>query len=192
MEQVGRKGAVLFVNNSKATNADSSAQALACFNDMFWIAGGKPKTGGIKSLRKVLPAHPQGLSDRRGGGGIRRGRSTARWLCDRRHARPRGRPRPRDAEASGLSEPVVLLSPACASFDQYPNFEVRGDAFRELVLALPGVSRRAKVLNLCGNQSAQLTILATRRVRATRDEEQPWSRARNARPSAIGGGRSTG
>jgi len=45
----------------------------------------------------------------------------------------------RDADASGLSEAVVLLSPACASFDQYRNFEVRGDKFRELVRALPGL-----------------------------------------------------
>ena len=44
-----------------------------------------------------------------------------------------------DAAASGLKEPVVLLSPACASFDQYRNFEVRGDAFRDLVLAIPGM-----------------------------------------------------
>jgi UDP-N-acetylmuramoylalanine--D-glutamate ligase len=46
----------------------------------------------------------------------------------------------RDAAASGLKEPVVLLSPACASFDQYRNFEVRGDKFRELVSAIPGVA----------------------------------------------------
>jgi UDP-N-acetylmuramoylalanine--D-glutamate ligase len=46
----------------------------------------------------------------------------------------------RDAEASGLKEPVVLLSPACASFDQYPNFEVRGKAFTDIVLAIPGVA----------------------------------------------------
>ena len=48
-------------------------------------------------------------------------------------------PPPRDAAASGLKEPVVLLSPACASFDQYPNFEVRGKAFTDLVLAIPGI-----------------------------------------------------
>jgi UDP-N-acetylmuramoylalanine--D-glutamate ligase len=45
----------------------------------------------------------------------------------------------RDAEASAAAEPVVLLSPACASFDQYRNFEIRGTAFRDLVQALPGV-----------------------------------------------------
>ena len=55
MEEVGRRDAVLFVNDSKATNADSAAQALACFGDIFWIAGGKPKTGGIESLREFFP-----------------------------------------------------------------------------------------------------------------------------------------
>jgi UDP-N-acetylmuramoylalanine--D-glutamate ligase len=45
----------------------------------------------------------------------------------------------RDAEAADVKEPVVLLSPACASFDQFRNFEARGDAFRELVRALPGL-----------------------------------------------------
>ena len=55
MEELGRRGAVLYVNDSKATNADSAAQALACFTDIFWIAGGKPKTGGIESLRGFFP-----------------------------------------------------------------------------------------------------------------------------------------
>ena len=55
MQQVGRKGNVLFVNDSKATNADSAAKALASFNDIYWIAGGKPKTGGIEGLAEFFP-----------------------------------------------------------------------------------------------------------------------------------------
>src|SRR5450432_680668 len=55
METIARKGRVLFVNDSKATNADSAARALACFSDIFWIAGGKPKTGGIDSLAGFFP-----------------------------------------------------------------------------------------------------------------------------------------
>ena len=55
MQQIGRKGNVLFVNDSKATNADSAAKALASFSDIFWIAGGKPKTGGIASLAEFFP-----------------------------------------------------------------------------------------------------------------------------------------
>src|SRR3954468_12935969 len=55
MEQVGRVGNVLFINDSKATNADSTAQALACFPDIFWIAGGVPKAGGISTLEKFFP-----------------------------------------------------------------------------------------------------------------------------------------
>ncbi len=55
MEEIGRKGKVLFVNNSKATNADSTAKALASFNDIFWIAGGLPKAGGIAGLAEFFP-----------------------------------------------------------------------------------------------------------------------------------------
>ena len=141
MEQVGRKGSVLFVNDSKATNADSAAQALVCFVDIFWIAGGKPKTGGITPLAGFFPR-------------IRKayliGEAAAEFAqtldgkvayeivgtLDRAVAASA-----RDAAAAALREPVVLLSPACASFDQYPNFEVRGTAFRDLVLALPGMRR---------------------------------------------------
>ena len=139
MEEVGRRGTVLFVNNSKATNADSAAQALVCFNDIFWIAGGKPKTGGIESLRGFFPR-------------IRKtyligeaAKEFAATLGSRVPYEITGTldkalsAAARDAEASGAREPVVLLSPACASFDQYRNFELRGDAFRALVRALPGV-----------------------------------------------------
>jgi UDP-N-acetylmuramoylalanine--D-glutamate ligase len=139
MEQVGRKGAVLFVNDSKATNADSSAQALACFDNMFWIAGGKPKTGGITSLERffarIRKAYLVGEA----------AEEFARTLDGKVAYAIAGtidravEMSARDAEASGLKEPVVLLSPACASFDQYRNFEIRGDHFRELVLRLPGL-----------------------------------------------------
>ena len=60
-----------FINDSKATNADATARALAVYPDIFWIAGGKPKEGGIESRWRHFPAHPQGLSDRRGGAAFR-------------------------------------------------------------------------------------------------------------------------
>jgi UDP-N-acetylmuramoylalanine--D-glutamate ligase len=140
MEQVGRKGPVLFVNDSKATNADSAAQALASFTDIFWIAGGKPKTGGITSLEKFFPRIRKAYLIGEAAADFARtldgkvAYEMARTL-DRAVSAAAG-----DAEGSGLNEPVVLLSPACASFDQYRNFEVRGDRFRELVLALPGIA----------------------------------------------------
>jgi len=140
MQQVGRKGNVLFVNDSKATNADSAAKALASFNDIFWIAGGKPKTGGINSLAEFFPR-------------IRRAyligeaaNEFARTLDGKVSYEIDGilpaavDAATRDAEASGFEEPVVLLSPACASFDQYPNFEVRGKAFVDAVTAISGVT----------------------------------------------------
>ena len=54
-KQVGRLGRVLFVNDSKATNADAAEKALLSFTDIFWIAGGKPKEGGIEPLRPLFP-----------------------------------------------------------------------------------------------------------------------------------------
>ena len=142
MEEVGRRGAVLFVNDSKATNADSAAQALACFHDIFWIAGGRPKTGGIEGLRSFFPR-------------IRKayliGEAADQFAATLADAVPHEitgtlekalAAAARDAATSSAHEPVVLLSPACASFDQYRNFEVRGDAFRALVHALPGLQKR--------------------------------------------------
>jgi len=139
MEEVGRKDRALFINDSKATNADSAAQALACFDDIFWIAGGKPKTGGISSLSGFFPrirkayligaaaeefaANLDGKVDHVTAGTLDRAVDEAA----------------RDAAASGLDHPVVLLSPACASFDQFQSFEARGTVFRNLVQKLPGV-----------------------------------------------------
>jgi UDP-N-acetylmuramoylalanine--D-glutamate ligase len=142
MEEIGRRGAVLFVNDSKATNADSAAQALACFSDIFWIAGGRPKTGGIESLRSFFPR-------------IRKayliGEAADQFAATLADSAPHEitatldkalAAAARDVAASSATEPVVLLSPACASFDQYRNFEIRGDAFRTLVEALPGLEKK--------------------------------------------------
>ena len=104
------------------------------FADIFWIAGGKPKTGGITSLAEFFPrirkayligeaaAEFAAHARRQGAVRDRRARSTSRWPA------PRATPK-----RPGSPEPVVLLSPACASFDQYRNFEIRGAAFRDLV-----------------------------------------------------------
>jgi UDP-N-acetylmuramoylalanine--D-glutamate ligase len=140
MQQIGRKGRVLFVNDSKATNADSAAKALGSFHDIFWIAGGKPKTGGITSLAEFFPR-------------IRKayliGEAAKEFAATLDGKVPNEIDEvlsaavdaaARDAEASDAKEPVVLLSPACASFDQYPNFEVRGQAFTDIVRATPGVN----------------------------------------------------
>ena len=140
MQQVGRKGNVLFVNDSKATNADSAAKALASFHDIYWIAGGKAKSGGINSLAEFFPRIRKAYL-------IGEAANDFAKTLEGRVPNEINRVLPaaidaasRDAAASGLKEPVVLLSPACASFDQYPNFEVRGKAFSDIVLAIPGVT----------------------------------------------------
>lgn len=139
MEQVGRLGRVLFVNDSKATNADSTAQALASFDRIHWIVGGKPKSGGITSLGgffdRVAKAYLVGAST-----------DEFAATLDGRVAYERAGTIDRalelataEAARDGAEEPVVLLSPACASYDQFKNFEIRGDHFRALVKAIPGI-----------------------------------------------------
>ena len=140
MQPVASKGNVLFVNDSKATNADSTAKALASFTDIFWIAGGRAKTGGIDSLAEYFPRIAKAYL-------IGEAANEFARTLDRRVAYEKTGvlsaavdAAARDAAASGLKEAVVLLSPACASFDQYPNFEVRGKAFVDLVRAIPGIN----------------------------------------------------
>ena len=140
MQPIGRKGNVLFVNNSKATNADSAAKALASFTDIFWIAGGKPKTDGITSLAEFFPRIAKAYLI---GEAAKEFAATLNGKVPYEIAGvlPAAvAAATRDAAASGLKEPVVLLSPACASFDQYPNFEVRGKAFVDLVRAISGIT----------------------------------------------------
>ena len=137
MEEVGRRGAVLFVNDSKATNADSTEKALTAFRDIHWILGGKAKEGGIFPLvpyfQRVAHAYLIGAaSDAFAAtleGVVPYTRCETLDVAVSRAAE--------NAAASGAPEPVVLLSPACASYDQFRNFEIRGDRFRALVQALP-------------------------------------------------------
>jgi UDP-N-acetylmuramoylalanine--D-glutamate ligase len=139
MEQVGRLGDVLFVNDSKGTNADAAAHALSSFAEIFWIAGGKPKQGGITSLSGYFPrirkAYLIGEAAKEFAATL--GEQVPHEISETLDVAVANAAR--DAEASGLKDAVVLLSPACASFDQYRNFEIRGARFRELVQALPGV-----------------------------------------------------
>jgi UDP-N-acetylmuramoylalanine--D-glutamate ligase len=139
MEQVGRLGNVLFVNDSKGTNADAAACALSSFADIFWIAGGKAKLGGITNLAEYFPrirkAYLIGEAAKEFSETL--GERVEHEISETldvavSHAAD-------DAKASGLADAVVLLSPACSSFDQYRNFEIRGTRFRDLVNALPGV-----------------------------------------------------
>jgi UDP-N-acetylmuramoylalanine--D-glutamate ligase len=139
MEEVGCRGDAIFVNDSKATNADSTEKALASFEHIYWILGGKAKDGGIASLRgyfpKIAKAYLIGAATDEFAkileGQVRFARC---GTLDKAVAQAA-----EDARASAAPEPVVLLSPACASYDQYRNFEIRGDHFRALVRALPGI-----------------------------------------------------
>jgi UDP-N-acetylmuramoylalanine--D-glutamate ligase len=136
MESVGVLGKTRFVNDSKATNADAAAKALAVYPDIFWIAGGKAKDGGIESLSPFFdrirrayligdaaPAFARTLDGKAPyvmAGTLERAVELAAA----------------DAQSSAAPAPVVLLSPACASYDQFKDFEQRGDVFRAAVAML--------------------------------------------------------
>ncbi|TCK23315.1 UDP-N-acetylmuramoylalanine--D-glutamate ligase [Ancylobacter aquaticus] len=158
MEQVRTLGNVLFVNDSKATNADAAERALTSFEDIYWIAGGKPKEGGIAPLRpyfsRVRKAYLIGVAAQEFAATL--GDDVPHEICGTldvavaraaEDAADDAAKATADAAATSklqaavtkLQPAVVLLSPACASFDQYRNFEVRGDAFRALVNALRDV-----------------------------------------------------
>jgi UDP-N-acetylmuramoylalanine--D-glutamate ligase len=138
MEQVGRKGNVLFINDSKATNADAAAPALSSFPRIYWIAGGLPKEGGIEPLRSLFPrvAKAYLIGEAAPAFSATLGETVPYEISGTlssavNHAA---------ADAAGEDgEVVVLLSPACASFDQFKNFEVRGEAFRAAVQSMDGV-----------------------------------------------------
>ncbi|MEI9988809.1 MAG: UDP-N-acetylmuramoyl-L-alanine--D-glutamate ligase [Rhizomicrobium sp.] len=136
MEEVGRIGAVRFVNDSKATNADAAARALACYPDIFWIAGGKAKAGGIESLAPFFPRIRKAflIGDAAPAFAATLDGKVAYEISGTLEAATRAAASA--AAGSALPSPVVLLSPACASFDQFRDFEQRGDVFRALVADL--------------------------------------------------------
>jgi UDP-N-acetylmuramoylalanine--D-glutamate ligase len=135
METVGEIDGVRFVNDSKATNADAARQAMSSYPSFYWIAGGRAKAGGIEPLDDLFPrvakaylvgeAADEFARTLDGKAPHRISRTIEAAVADA------------FADARAAGDPaIVLLSPACASFDQFPDFEVRGDAFRTAVHGL--------------------------------------------------------
>ena len=136
MELLGRIDSVSLINDSKATNAESTSHALQAYDNIYWIAGGIAKQGGIASLTphfghvarayligEAAPAFGDALGDDVP-------HEISGDLASALNAAYRA------ARLDRASEPVILLSPACASFDQFDSFEDRGDVFRQLVADL--------------------------------------------------------
>ncbi len=136
MEDVGRLGKVRFVNDSKGTNADATARALACYPDIFWIAGGKAKDGGIDSLAPLFPRIRKAflIGDAAPAFAATLDGKVAYEVSGTLDVATRAAAQA--AAQSSAPAPVVLLSPACASFDQFKDFEHRGDVFRARVADL--------------------------------------------------------
>ncbi|MBB3540727.1 MULTISPECIES: UDP-N-acetylmuramoyl-L-alanine--D-glutamate ligase [unclassified Rhizobium] len=140
MQPVGRRGNVVFVNDSKATNADAAAPALSSYDRIYWIAGGLPKAGGITSLTGLFPriAKAYLIGEAATEFAATLGEAVPYEISgtlERAVAHAAA-----DAEKDESGPLAVMLSPACASFDQYKNFEVRGDAFVSHVAALDGIT----------------------------------------------------
>jgi UDP-N-acetylmuramoylalanine--D-glutamate ligase len=145
LETIGYVDNVALINDSKATNADATEKALASFDSgLFWIIGGRAKSGGIVALEpyfeRVEKAYLIGEAAPLFAATLeRRVPYTMSGTLDQAVEDAMA-----DARMSTHPEPAIVLSPACASFDQYKNFEVRGQHFRSLVEALPGFTSARK------------------------------------------------
>lgn len=139
MQPVARRGSVVFVNDSKATNADAAAPALSSYEHIYWIAGGLPKEGGITSLKplygRIAKAYLIGEAAPQFAATL--GTDVAYEISGTLERAVAHAAQDAEKDEAGA---VVMLSPACASFDQFKNFEVRGDHFVDLVRGLDGVS----------------------------------------------------
>ena len=136
MQWLGEVGGVVYVNDSKATNADATEKALLTYDHIHWILGGVAKEGGIEPLAKYFPKirHAYLIGEAAESFAQVLAGEVAYTQCETLerafYAAVDG------AQNDRQVKPVVMLSPACASFDQFPNFEVRGEAFMNLVRAL--------------------------------------------------------
>jgi UDP-N-acetylmuramoylalanine--D-glutamate ligase len=141
-ELVARIDGVRYVNDSKATNADAASRALSCYQAIYWIAGGQAKEGGLEVLRPLLPhiRHAYLIGEA--------APAMADFLDGQTDCTISGdldsavKSAHRRAQSDVAEDRVVLLSPACASFDQFANFEARGDMFCKSVAALSGSARQ--------------------------------------------------
>ena len=139
MQQIAHCGPVAFVNDSKATNADAAEKALSSFDNIHWIAGGISKAGGIGALEPYFPrirrAYLIGAASNEFADALR-GKVDYVISGTMDNAVLQAA---KDASENAKTAPVVLLSPACASFDQFKNFEIRGDVFFSLVSKIPNI-----------------------------------------------------
>lgn len=137
LQQVGEVQGIRFVNDSKATNADSSSNALAAYPDhVFWLAGGLAKSGGITSLEPYFKGikHTFLFGNAQEEFAQTLNGKVPNTLCDTMEvAFNKAVKAAYDYAKTTGKEAIVLLSPACASFDQFPNFEVRGERFCVMV-----------------------------------------------------------
>jgi UDP-N-acetylmuramoylalanine--D-glutamate ligase len=148
MEQVGHANGVLFINDSKATNAEAAAPALSSFERVHWIVGGLAKQGGIDALAPHFPrvAKAYLIGEAAGTFAAQLGDTIPYEIAGTLQQAVNHAALDAAQEASANSTrdlgdgsgAVVLLSPAAASFDQFPNFEKRGEAFKQAVAALDG------------------------------------------------------
>ena len=133
LETIAEIAGIRYVNDSKATNGDAAARALSSFSNIYWIAGGVAKEDGLDPALPYLDhvRHAFLIGEAAGAfESVLTGKVPVTRSGDLASALRDAGTR---ATADGASTPVILLSPACASFDQYPNFTVRGDHFRDLV-----------------------------------------------------------
>lgn len=133
LESVGSLKGIRFINDSKATNAQAAEQALKAYDKIYWIVGGRAKADGISPLQRhfsrVKKAYLIGESQDDFAGAFQSASDVVKCGTLEKAVKAALK----DAQDAGDEDAVILLSPAAASFDQFKDFEARGDAFRAIV-----------------------------------------------------------